>query len=88
VKNEWIVSSRNNSNSEYFEYIGKSIIDQEENKTYRILNVFQNPKYPGTYFFGYCDTICIDLLENIDYSTCSEILKGENGFILQQDGRS
>ncbi len=83
--NKWIVSNRCNSNNEYFDFIGKNIIDQEEDITYKILNVFQNPKYPGTYFFGYCDMNCKDLLENIDYSTCSEILNGENGFVLQDD---
>jgi hypothetical protein len=60
-----------------------NIFDTEVNKTYRILNVFQNAKYPDTYFFGYCDMSCQDLLQNIDYSTCSEVLQGENGFTIQ-----
>ena len=81
--NRWIVCNRNKSNNSYFEYIGKNIIDTEVNKTYRILNVFQNAKYPDTYFFGYCDMSCQDLLQNIDYSTCSEVLQGENGFTIQ-----
>lgn len=79
----WCLSTKCQTNSKYFDLVGKCIVDEDLNEVYRIINVFEHGKYPGTFFFGYANVNAVDVVENMEYSTCIEILE-EDGFRIQK----
>ncbi len=81
--NEWQESEKYTTNIKYFDAIGKCFVDEENNKTFKIINVFQNSAYPNVFFFGYIEADD-DNLANMDFSTCEEVLEERNGFVLQK----
>jgi hypothetical protein len=80
VANQWNVSNKCAKNTDFYKYIGKFCVDEEVNKTFKILNVFENSKYSGQYFFGYVDVNSANIVDDMEYSTCKEILSAEDGF--------
>jgi hypothetical protein len=82
--NEWRESEKCTANVKYFSAIGKYFFDEENKETLKIINVFQNSKYPNVFFFGYIQADDADNLANMDYSTCEEIMEERNGFVLQK----
>ncbi len=48
--------------------IGKFCVHEEVNKTFKILNVFENSKYSGQYFFGYyVDVNSANIFDDMEY---------------------